>query len=99
MTHRRRRSAFSRPSETCDIPSQAFYAPYDGRFAHSGGGRCAGPGHALSSLCDSRFGNFSANETQGGKIGAQTVAAVATKILPPANRQARQRCNSQNVAL
>ena len=42
-------------------------------------------------LCDSRFGNFTANETQGGKVGAQTVAAVATKILPPASRQARRR--------
>src|SRR5580700_11793451 len=49
MTRRRSRSGFSRPSDDCDIPSQAFCALYDGRFARSGGGRCAGPGHALSS--------------------------------------------------
>ena len=53
---------------------------YDGRFARSGGGRCAGPGHALSSFCDLRFGNFTAHETQGGKVGAQAVAAAATEI-------------------
>src|SRR5580692_10506765 len=67
MTRRRSRSGFCRSSECCDIPSQANYAPYVRRFARSGGGRCAGPGRALSSLCDSRFGNFTSMKRKAAK--------------------------------
>src|SRR3984885_16205221 len=101
MTRRPSRSGFCRPSEDCDIPSHAFCTLYDRRFTPFGGGRrralCRTGARAILAL---RFAprGFLVNETQGGQVGAQAVAAAAPEIFPAANRQASRRRSSQSVA-
>src|ERR1700724_923298 len=86
MTRRRSRSGFCRPSESCDIPSQARYAPYDRRFARSGDGHCAGPGRALSSLYDSHFGNFTSMKRRPAKSERRSERKPSRRPQPKSSR-------------
>src|SRR5580692_12491908 len=88
MTRRRSRSGFCRPSERCDIPSQAICALYDGRFECSNGRRCAGPGRALSSLRDSRFGNSTAMKRKAAKSERKPSDRKPSRRLQPKSSRA-----------